>query len=276
MMRAIAILAALAVLAVAGAALFIYSGVYNVGATLQHTAPVYWILEVAMRRSVLRRAPEIVPPLTDRATIERGLRLYHTHCVNCHGAPGIAPDGFALGMMPLPANLVLTARRWQPAEIYWVVRYGVKTSGMPAWEFRLADPDLWAIVAFIAILPTMSADEYRDRVRTIAPPVATSAPSPESGADHGDAERGKVALQQYACIACHVIPGVVGANNPVGPSLAGIASRKYLAGVLPNGRENMIRFLRAPQQFVPHGAMPDLGVGERDARDMAMFLETLK
>jgi len=277
MMRTLVILSGLAVLAIAGTALFVYSGVYNVAATRQHTAPVYWILETAMRRSVLRRVQEIeVPPLTERATIERGLRLYHPNCVPCHGAPGIAPEGFGLAMMPVPANLALTAREWQPAEVYWVVKHGIKTSGMPAWEFRLADTDLWAIVAFVATLPTLSPQEYRDRARAIAPLVAADAAPPASGADRGDAERGKVALQQYACVACHVIPGVVGANKTVGPSLAGIASRKYLAGVIPNGPDNMIRWLRFPQQIAPQSAMPDLGVAERDARDMAMFLETLK
>ena len=97
-----------------------------------------------------------------------------------------------------------------------------------------------------------------------------------SGADRGDLQRGKLALQQYACVTCHVIPGVVGANKPVGPSLVGIGSRKYLAGAVPNTADNMIFWLRFPQQVAPGSAMPNLGVAPRDARDMAMFLETLK
>lgn len=83
-------------------------------------------------------------------------------------------------------------------------------------------------------------------------------------------------MQQYACVSCHVIPGVVAASNPVGPSLAAIGSRKYLAGVLPNTPDNMVRWLRAPQEVAPTTAMPDLGVTQADARDMAAFLETLK
>ena len=144
----VAWLAGLAALAVAGAALVIYSGVYNVAATRQHIAPVYWLLETVMRRSVIRHSQHIeVPPLSEPAAIERGLRLYHSNCLPCHGAPGIAPDGFALGMLPEPANLALTARQWRPAEVYWVVKHGVKTSGMPAWEFRMSDSEMWAIVA---------------------------------------------------------------------------------------------------------------------------------
>ena len=59
---------------------------------------------------------------------------------------------------------------------------------------------------------------------------------------------------------------------PVGPSLRKLARRSYIAGVLPNTGENLVRWLREPQSIKPGTAMPDLGVGERDARDMAAFL----
>ncbi|WP_026596734.1 c-type cytochrome [Methylohalobius crimeensis] len=91
----------------------------------------------------------------------------------------------------------------------------------------------------------------------------------------GDPQRGKVALQQYACTGCHVIPGVVGANSLVGPPLDRMAKRVYIAGSLPNTPENMIRWLRHPQEIASLSAMPDLGVNERDARDMAAYLYTL-
>jgi mono/diheme cytochrome c family protein len=231
-----------------------------------------------MRRSVQERAQEIeVPPLGERALIERGFGLYRANCVQCHGAPGVAPERFALGLTPVPANMALTAREWKrPAEIYWVVKNGIKMSGMPAWEFRLEETELWAIVAFVMTLPALSPDDYRSIERDIGSrePVAASPEAAISGP--GDPSRGKIALPQYACTTCHEIPGVVGARSPVGPPLGGIAARKYLAGVLPNTPPNMIRWLRFPQQVDPHTAMPDLGVSERDARDIAAYLDTLK
>ena len=69
---------------------------------------------------------------------------------------------------------------------------------------------------------------------------------------------------------------MVGPVARLGPPLAGIASRTMLGGVLPNSPENMVLWLRAPQAFTPHSAMPILGVTERDARDMAAFLAELK
>ena len=93
---------------------------------------------------------------------------------------------------------------------------------------------------------------------------------------HPDAERGKTAIHQYACVTCHAIPGIVGSNAPVGPPLAGIGTRAVIAGVLPNTGDAMIRWLRSPQSIRPQGAMPNLGVTEQDAADIAAYLATLK
>ena len=92
----------------------------------------------------------------------------------------------------------------------------------------------------------------------------------------GDPEKGKLLLRQFACGSCHQIPGVAAANGKVGPPLAGVAGRVYLAGVLPNTPESMADFIRAPQKADPKTAMPDMGVSVEHARDMVAYLYTLK
>jgi cytochrome c2 len=92
----------------------------------------------------------------------------------------------------------------------------------------------------------------------------------------GDAENGRLLLRQFGCGSCHEIPGVATARGKVGPPLAGIASRVYIAGVLPNTPESMAAFIRSPQMAHPNTAMPDLGVGEEHARDMVAYLGTLR
>jgi cytochrome c len=92
----------------------------------------------------------------------------------------------------------------------------------------------------------------------------------------GDAERGKVAVQRYGCVACHVIPNIPNPGSNVGPPLARIAHRAYIAGVLPNTPDNMIRWLQDPPAVDPRTAMPDMGVTEAQARDMAAYMYTLK
>jgi mono/diheme cytochrome c family protein len=254
---------------------FVYLGVYNISAVDQHTSPVYKLLEYAMRKSVqLRTASIEVPALNSEQRIANGTALYRAHCVQCHGAPGVAPEPFSLGLLPAPANMVAAAREWQPAELYWIVRHGIKMSGMPAWEHRLSDEEIWDVVAFVGRMPGMTVAEYKelDRRSVLSPPkLATAAVG--SG---GNAKAGKKALQQYLCVTCHQVPGVVGANRHVGPPLNGIATRKYIGGIIPNTPENMVRWLENPQQFDPHSAMPNLGVSNKDARDMAAFLYTLE
>jgi mono/diheme cytochrome c family protein len=244
---------------------------YDVSATDPHLRPTNWLIEVTVRRAVARRAQAIrVPPLGAPAQVGRGLALFRAHCVACHGAPGVAPQPIALGLMPLPAPLAQTGREWPPAEIFWVVKEGLKMTGMPAWAFRLTDEEIWAVVALLRELPRLSPSEYR------AMAAAEAAQAEPAAVGAGNPGRGRTALHQYACVACHEIPGVTGPKARVGPPLAGIASRKILGGVVPNTPENMVRWLRAPQSVDPPTAMPDLGVTERDARDIAAYLATLE
>jgi cytochrome c1 len=92
----------------------------------------------------------------------------------------------------------------------------------------------------------------------------------------GDAERGKVAIGRYGCGACHTIPGIRGARGLVGPPLEDLARRVYVAGVLQNEPENLVRWIADPPAVDPQTAMPNLGVTDSDARDIAEFLYRLK
>jgi len=91
----------------------------------------------------------------------------------------------------------------------------------------------------------------------------------------GDAELGRSAFATYGCISCHTIPGVDRADAHVGPPLTEWAKRGYIAGRLPNEPDNLIRWLRYPQEVDPGNAMPDLDVTESDARNMATYLYEL-
>lgn len=272
------VLATLLVLALGTGAAVLYSGIYNIAATEQHTGAVHWLLDTGMRRSVAARTRDIeVPPLADAAMQRRGLALYEQHCAQCHGAPGKAPEPFALGMLPAPANLAYTARAWPARELYWVAKFGIKYSGMPAWQYRLGDDELWAIVAFLKVMPGYTTQAYAAATKSLeAVPTRGADEGTSRGSEEGDARRGRHALGQYLCATCHRIPGVVGSGAPVGPPLIDIGSRATIAGVLPNTRENMVRWLLDPQAVDPLSLMPDLGISERDAHDMAAHLATLR
>lgn len=91
-------------------------------------------------------------------------------------------------------------------------------------------------------------------------------------AEGGDVERGRLLLRQFGCGTCHTIPGVDAAQGRVGPPLARLKERVYLAGVLPNTRANLARWIRHPQQVQPGTAMPDMQVSEPHALDIVAYL----
>lgn len=267
-------------------------GLYNVASTDQHFQLTHSVLEAAMRASVRRQAAAIRAPVLDHMQARQGAPVYAARCAGCHGGPGIAPQPYAMSMQPAPGGLVDAARKWEPAELYWITRHGIKMSGMPAWEFHLSEPELWAVVAFLQRLPRLTPAGYaaaldaamtQDAQGTAAPlPAATASPGIETPAaappgqpPRPDPRRGKLALTQYACHACHMIPGIAGSRVHIGPPLAGIASRVLIAGKLPNTPDNLARWIRTPQGFDPRTAMPAMGVTERDARDIAAYLRTL-
>lgn len=99
--------------------------------------------------------------------------------------------------------------------------------------------------------------------------VPTRAPWTIVGADAG---RGRAAIVRHGCGACHVIPGIRTARGRVGPQLVDFANQMYVAGVLANVPENLVRWLQDPRGVDPLTAMPDLGVTEQEARDMAAYL----
>ena len=285
----LATIAALATIGVAGAAGFIWAGLYNVGATRQHMQPVFSVLKVAMHRSVRLHARNIEPPpLEDEAMIRRGATCFHDKCVQCHGAPGVAQADIGKSMQPLPGPLVDATRNFHPRELYWITRHGLRLSGMPAWEFRLTDGEIWDVVAFLQRLPKLTPQAYAAMAQwQLASGAAGQAPGQGVIASCGrdvnaaptrapDVARGKQALYQYACTGCHTIPGLTSSSPNVGPPLAGIASRTLIAGKLSNTQGNMVLWLRGPNEVKPHTAMPDMRVTREDAADMAAYLATLR
>lgn len=97
-------------------------------------------------------------------------------------------------------------------------------------------------------------------------------PRPPAPIVLGDAARGRQAIEKYGCGGCHTIPGVRRARGNVGPALTGLSARPYLAGSLVNHPANLVDWVREPRRLDPRTVMPDLGVTESDARDIAAFL----
>ena len=99
--------------------------------------------------------------------------------------------------------------------------------------------------------------------------------SPARPATGGNAVHGQQVIASYGCGACHAIPGVRGARGTLAASLDCFAKRTYIAGELPNVPENLERWLQDPASIRPRTAMPNLGLGSSEARDVAAYLYSL-
>lgn len=94
--------------------------------------------------------------------------------------------------------------------------------------------------------------------------------------DGGDADRGRRQIVAYGCGSCHMIPGIAGAEGLVGPPLIKWSGRKMIAGEIPNTPDNLVYWIAVPQSIEPGTAMPNLGVSDGQARDIAAYLYTIR
>jgi mono/diheme cytochrome c family protein/cytochrome c551/c552 len=248
------------------------SGAYSTAATTQHFALTHRLLDIGLQMSVRSAARDVtVPPLNDATMIQQGMACLQQHCVQCHGAPARAPDPSARGMLPIPSSLTEAARDWSAASLYYITKKGIRMTGMPAWEFRLSEHSLWSTVALLAAMPTMNESQFgqiADAAKNSSCPTNTASPAFTSD------KRGDVLLRQYACDSCHRIDGVIGPESYVGPALIDWPKRKYIAGVMPNTQDNLVRWIRDPQAISAQSLMPDLDVPDAHAREMAIYLLT--
>ena len=157
------------VIFVAFGLVFILSGFYNVAALQEHTPLLAWTFETLSDRSIERHAGELPAPLpTDSAQLLHGFEHYRAMCETCHGGPGVDRGEIGEGLYPRPPRLVRAAAGMSDAELFWVVKNGIKATGMPGFGSTHDDASLLQIVAVVRSLPDMSEEEYADRAAAVA------------------------------------------------------------------------------------------------------------
>jgi len=173
-MKFLSYIGALAIVVAVAAAVFFFGGFYNVAATESDFGVVAWGLDQVREASIARHATESPPPGFDTAeNVQAGARAFAARgCVNCHGAPGVMWAKFSEGLHPDPPDLKDVAGEMPPSEIYWVVRYGINMTGMPAFRANVAnDMELWQITAFIKKLRDIADADYKAWVDAGPPPA---------------------------------------------------------------------------------------------------------
>ncbi len=142
-------------------AAFVGSGAYDIGADAPHTAAVASLLEALRERSIETRAQRVAVPADfgDDARVVRGAGNYDAMCAACHLAPGSGATELSRGLYPQPPELA--KERTPPAQAFWIVKHGIKASGMPAWGPSMGDGHVWDLVAFLQKLPALDGAAYR-------------------------------------------------------------------------------------------------------------------
>lgn len=177
----------LAALGLAGAAvaIVVQMGLVDVSADTPHSPLVFQLIDYARERSIARGLETIQPPtdLADAGRVRRGAGNYDAMCAGCHLAPGVDNSEIRQGLYPTPPNLARPADAQEStdqaaARRFWIIKHGLKASGMPAWsKGGMEDVAIWDLVAFLRVLPTLSAVQYHAS-------VAASGGHSHGGLDH--------------------------------------------------------------------------------------------
>lgn len=167
-----AIIVGLALMIPAAGALFVYSGVYDIGADVPHTKPVFWLIDQFRDRAVAAHAQGVKAPadLASPNRITVGAGLYAGLCTGCHLAPGLSKTDLSRGLYPKPPQLAY-GTDLSPAQEFWIVKHGLKLTGMPAWGRTHSDDEIWDLVAFLRKMPDFDAERYQAAVKGAPAPA---------------------------------------------------------------------------------------------------------
>jgi cytochrome c553 len=212
--------AAFMVLMTLGGFLGAASGIIPIKASSGHWAITRWFLQFSKQRSVATHTLGMESkPLDDPSLVLKGAGTYEINCRACHGSPSVPHPRVAQYMTPQPPYLPSTINNWEAEELFYIVKHGIKFTGMPAWPSRYRDDEVWAMVAFLQRFPGLKDEEYR---RLVNGELAVSGEA-VSISELGGPERPPGAVTMN-CARCHGVDGL-GRGSGAFPSLAGQQAR---------------------------------------------------
>jgi len=156
------------VVVVLGAIGVAYSGIYNVAANAPGIQPLEWLLAKTSQNSVAAHAKTVTAPaqLTDQQA-RVGLSIYRETCVYCHGAPGQDPGDIGKGLNPEAPYLPDVVGGFSSAELFWIIKNGIRMTGMASYGAVRKDEEIWSLVAFVQRLPKMTPEQYKQMEQSV-------------------------------------------------------------------------------------------------------------
>jgi cytochrome c553 len=236
------------------AAIFVIAGGINIYADEPDSFIARHLLHFVFKRSVASRATSLLPPddLSSPSRVRLGAQHFDMVCANCHGGPGLGQSVVALSMSPRPQNLPKVVGQFTDAELYLIVKHGVKYSAMPSWPTSERADEIWSMVSFLRQLPKMDSKNYAEM--TALPEKAASPASASVGAialRPANTERNSPPVEEFlyaapaigfadenfhanpaaTCARCHGADGTGAATGGEAPNLT-IQDASYLKSSL--------------------------------------------
>ena len=164
-----------------GVSIYIWSGFYDIAADKKHWKVTEWFFGVVRDRSIASKSFKITVPsdLDDVAVFVKGAGNYDEMCSSCHLSPGIRSSELSAGLYPQPPDFTKYPLE-DPTRSFWVIKHGIKMTGMPAWGSSHSDGEIWELVAFIRQLQKLDHESYEELVSKYA-----SSHQHENGQGHG-------------------------------------------------------------------------------------------
>ena len=165
------IIGGLLIVGVVGGLIFMYSGVFNVAASVEDSSVLNWALVTVRESSIMLHARDVIAPLDKMvADTDNGFRLYRQECAMCHTPVGRSPKNMAVGFNPQAPRFDSPDDVMSTKEVFWVTKHGIRFTGMPAWGPSLTDKEILDVTAFITNLSKMTAADY-NAIDARIPPV---------------------------------------------------------------------------------------------------------
>lgn len=253
--------AVFAVVMALGGFLLSASGLVSIKASSGHWAVTEWFLNFSSQRSISTHTLGVkAPPLDDPRLVMIGAGAYETNCKACHGTPSLPQPRVAQGMTPRPPYLPSVLSQWDDAERFYIVKHGIKFTGMPAWPAQTRDDEVWAMVAFLRALPALDSAAYQKLVRGDAPESGEVDPMPSMTGP----EEVPQAIRE-SCTRCH---GTNGAGR-------GHGAFPVIAGQRPEYLALSMRAYALGQRYSGVMEPNAVGLSEEEMRALAIYYSRL-
>lgn len=254
--------AAFGLLLAIGGFLIAALGLIPIGASSGHWAITRWFLDFSKQRSVSTHSLGTdVPPLDEERFVLQGAGAYETNCRACHGSPSLPNPRVAQHLTPPPPYLPTTLHKWDDAELFYIVKNGIKFTGMPAWSAQKRDDEVWAMVAFLRRFPALDEAEYDRLANGDADPSGDAAPLKDL-LGPTDVPR---AIKE-SCSRCHGADGL-GRGSGAFPKLAGQSSEYLYNSLQAYARNDRFSGVMGPLA---------LGLSDEELRELARYYAGLE